>query len=118
MNQHIQLAVLAGLVAVASSYGAEPNIDQGKKVYGTTCIVCHGKDGKGTIPGVPDLAVKNSRLMQDENVLFERVRDGFQSSGSPLAMPPKGGNPTLTDTDIRDTLAYMRDSFPKKTGKK
>jgi cytochrome c5 len=43
--------------------------------------------------------------------LIERITNGFQTSGSPMAMPPKGGNASLTAQDISDVLAYIRQRF-------
>ncbi len=108
-------------MGVASLSGAEPgpelNLERGKKVFETTCFVCHGNNGKGAIPGVPDLTRKDSRLLQDKEILVQHVLDGFQTPGNPLAMPPKGGNPTLSDAEVRDTVAYMRAQFLKRSKK-
>lgn len=83
----------------------------GQALFENTCVACHGVDGKGTIPGVPDLAVAGGRLAQPDRVLIRHVLDGFQSAGSAMAMPPKGGNPGLTEADMAALLAYMRSTF-------
>lgn len=88
-------------------------IDSGKKVYMTICFACHGLDGKGLVPGTPNLTGKKSALLQESEILRERVLNGYQSKGSPLAMPPKGGNPDLTEEDIDATIAYMKNAFLK-----
>ena len=33
---------------------------------------------------------------------------GAQTPGAPLALPPRGGNPALTDGDLRATLGHLR----------
>jgi mono/diheme cytochrome c family protein len=43
--------------------------------------------------------------------LLAHIKTGFRGPGRPLAMPPKGDNPTLTDEDIRNVLAYLRHTF-------
>jgi len=43
--------------------------------------------------------------------LFTHIKNGFQSRGRIAAMPPKGGNPALTDADIRNVIAYLRRTF-------
>jgi len=37
--------------------------------------------------------------------------EGVQNRGSPLGMPPKGGDPSLTEDDIAAVLQYMRETF-------
>lgn len=98
-------AALVSLSATAS------NLHHGQLVYNGTCIACHGSDGTGSLPGVPDLTGKTGLLSQDDAVLLRRMADGFQSSGSSMAMPAKGGNPALTDADLSAVLKYMRHEF-------
>ncbi|MHB1213970.1 MAG: c-type cytochrome [Thiobacillus sp.] len=86
-------------------------LGRGQAVYNGTCIACHGGDGTGSLPGVPDLTGKAGLLSQDDAVLLGRMADGFQSPGSSMAMPPKGGNPALTDADLSAVLTFMRHAF-------
>jgi cytochrome c5 len=83
----------------------------GKALFESACIACHGADGTGTIPGVPDLTEPGGRLAQPDAVLLGHVRDGIQTPGSSMAMPPKGGNPNLTDQDIARLVDYMKASL-------
>lgn len=83
----------------------------GKAVYEKTCIACHGTDGKGVLLGVPDLTKPDGRLSKPDEMLLQNITNGFQSSGSLMAMPAKGGNANLTDGDIKAVLAYLRESF-------
>ncbi len=88
------------------------NIELGKKIYHQTCVVCHGANGKGAISGVLDLTGKNSPLLKNSDaVLLQRIEQGYQESGSPLAMPPKGGNPNLSSEDLKAVLEYMKQTF-------
>ena len=89
-----------------------PDAENGKALYNTTCIACHGDAGKGAIPGVPDLRGTESRLAKkDIGTLLHNVLAGYQSPGSMLAMPPKGGNTELSRQDAIDILHYMRKAF-------
>lgn len=84
----------------------------GEAVYATTCIACHGANGEGVLPGMPDFRSSDSPLWSKaDDVLLENMLNGIQSEGSPMAMPPKGGNPALTAEDLRRALAYMKTAF-------
>ena len=96
------------LVAARAGTGAT-----GKETYNQTCISCHGGDGKGAFPGVPDFTDKDGRLSKSDDVLKKHVIEGYQSPGSAMAMPPKGGNPNLSESDIDRVLSYIRETFGK-----
>lgn len=85
----------------------------GKDVYNKTCIACHGKDGAGTLSGVPDFTKPDGVLSKTDKVLLQNIFSGFQSPGSPIGMPAKGGNPSLTEGDIKAVLKFLRESFTK-----
>jgi len=103
--------VLGFLVTGAASVAVAAMADSGRDVYAKTCVTCHGANGKGAIPGVPDLTARAGPLAKPESVLIEHALKGFQSPGSPMAMPPKGGNPSLTPDQIEQAVRYMRRSF-------
>ena len=83
----------------------------GQEVYEQTCIACHGKDGKGTVPGSPDFTKSDGVLSQDGEILMKHIAEGFKSKNSPMAMPAKGGNPLLTETDLSNVVTYMKSEF-------
>ncbi|MHB8387160.1 c-type cytochrome [Metallibacterium sp.] len=96
---------------LAPKAGIAGDAKKGAAIYSQSCVACHGIDGKGSIPGAPDLMAKNGVLKSPDSVLIERITNGYQSKGSPMAMPPKGGNSSLTTQDISDVLAYIRQRF-------
>ncbi len=85
----------------------------GKDTFNKTCISCHATDGAGAFPGVPDFNDSSGRLSKSDSVLKDHIINGFQSPGSVMAMPPKGGNPNLTEADIDRVLEYIRKTFGK-----
>jgi len=89
----------------------DASVETGEKVFSQTCIACHGANGKGTIPGVKNMNTADGPLSKSDEELITSITDGFQSPGSPLAMPAKGGNPGLTEADIQAVLAYLRRTF-------
>ncbi len=83
----------------------------GKEIYDQTCVACHSADGKGAFPGVPDFTSKDGRLAKPDAELLKNVMGGFQSPGSPMAMPPKGGNTSLNETDMQNVIKYLHETF-------
>lgn len=105
----ISLAAIYGTFASLASVAGD--IGRGEVVYKGTCLACHGSDGGGSLPGVPDMAGRTGPLSQADAVLLRRMTAGFQTPGSPMAMPPRGGDPALTDADLNAVLQYMRKEF-------
>lgn len=86
----------------------------GKEVYEKTCIACHGADGKGAIPGAANFTDPKGPITKSDSVLLDHIAKGFQSPGSPMAMPARGGNPSLSDDDLKNALKYIRETFGEK----
>ena len=85
----------------------------GKSIYNQTCIACHGADGRGGLPGVPDFLSDNSPLSKGDDVLLLNIINGYHTPGNSMAMPPKGGNPELTHLDMEAVLKYLKQAFKK-----
>lgn len=85
----------------------------GEATFKQICSSCHGVDGAGAFPGVPDFNSSSGPLSKSNDVLIRNITNGFQSPGSPMAMPPKGGNPNLNANDIAALLKYIRAEFGK-----
>ncbi len=86
--------------------------EAGKEQYDMLCIACHGPGGEG-IEGLGKPFTTSAFLSEksdEEMVKFIKVG---RPAGDPLNttgvdMPPKGGNPALTDEQIIDIIAYVR----------
>lgn len=84
----------------------------GEVLYNGSCIVCHGPGGVGVDglgkPWVGSEFINSST--DEELVAFLQVGrpadDPANTTG--IAMMPRGGNPSLTDDDLKDLVAYMR----------
>lgn len=105
----IEPLVFAG--GPASKAAESASTASGSDVYAQTCVACHGNNGKGTVPGAPDFTRANGPLSQSDETLFNHIKLGFRSPGSPMAMPPKGGNMSLTDGDIKAVVEYLRKTY-------
>jgi cytochrome c5 len=89
--------------AVAASEGGGD--DTGKTTYGGICVACHGSGLPG-IPQVGDTAAWAPRIEQGNDTLYEHAINGYTGS-SGMPMPAKGGNPALSDDDVKAAVDYM-----------
>jgi cytochrome c5 len=69
-------------------------------VYEKTCAVCHAT-GLAGAPKFGDKAAWAPRIATGLNTLHNSALHGKN------AMPPKGGNLALTDTDVAAAVDYM-----------
>ena len=77
---------------------ADPN--KGKAIYESTCVVCHGAGVAGA-PKAGDKTAWAPRLKTGMNALYANALKGKG------VMPPKGGNPSLADADIKAAVDYL-----------
>jgi len=102
-------ALLLTGTASASTHG--PN--EGTAIYTRTCLACHGSDGAGTMPGIPDLTEKNGPMSKSDEVLLESILKGIETESAPTPMPPMGGEEEMTRSSARSVLEYIRREFGK-----
>ncbi|WP_337816372.1 c-type cytochrome [Acidihalobacter sp.] len=74
----------------------------GKQIVDTVCISCHGSGVLGA-PRIDSRAQWQPRVDQGFDVLLHHTVEGFKS------MPPRGGNPSLSDAELKRAVAYMLD---------
>ena len=90
----------AGATSGAPAGGAKGGAANGKTVFDQTCAVCH----EAGIAGAPKAGDKEAwapRLKQGTDALHQAALKGKG------AMPPKGGNTSLTDADVNAAVDYM-----------
>ena len=97
MKKLTATAIFASLFMAAS--GAA--IADGAATYQKACVACHMTGAAGS-PKLEDKAAWAPRIAQGKDVLYTSALKGKG------AMPPKGGNPALTDSQINAIIAYMR----------
>jgi cytochrome c5 len=91
--------------APAASPAAAPAADtgggqSGEQVYNTVCLACHSTGVAGA-PKVGDKAAWEPRMAQGMDAL---VATALKGKG---AMPPKGGNTSLSDEAVKSAVEYM-----------
>ena len=67
------IMLAAAVLAYSSLANAAGDSGRGAAVFNGTCIACHGSDGTGNLPGVPDLTERSGLLSQDDAVLLKRM---------------------------------------------
>ena len=72
----------------------------GKALYDKVCFACHAQGVAGA-PKIGDKAAWAPRIKQGTATLVQSVTNGKG------AMPPKAGNPSLTDAELRAGVEYM-----------
>lgn len=88
------LAAMLGLVTVGANAG------DGKGTYDKACSVCHAA-GVANAPKLGDPAAWKDRIAKGKETLYTHALKGFN------AMPPKGGNMSLSDADVKAAVDYM-----------
>lgn len=89
------LSLLALAVAAGGALAAD-----GKKVFDSNCVACHGTGVAGA-PKMGDAAAWGPRIKTGNAALYTSALKGKG------AMPAKGGNPGLSDADVKAAVDYM-----------
>ena len=76
----------------------------GQQVYLTTCVACHDAGIAGA-PKVGDKSQWAKHIAKGRDTLYASAVNGVQ--GSTGVMPPKGGNPGLSNAEVRAAVDYM-----------
>jgi disulfide bond formation protein DsbB len=86
--------------------------EYGQKVYASTCIACHGPDGRGLVNNGKDLVHSAFVRERDDDALVDFLKKGRDIADplntTKILMPPKGGNPALSEDDLYDVVEYLR----------
>jgi len=88
----------------ASPQLTAPDLVTGKKVYKSTCSICH----KSGLRGAPRMGSKQdweSRLAQNKEILYDHAINGYR--GKKGNMPSRGSNTKLTVEEVKASVDYM-----------
>ncbi len=102
-GQMAKAAAEAAALAAAQAQVAYGGTLDGAVIYNNLCKTCHDT-GAGGAP-LMTRAAWGARLNQDTETLVRHAIDGLH--GEDGIMPPKGGNPSLTDEQVRVSVEWM-----------
>lgn len=88
-----------GEVTLAQATAATGN-RSGEEVVKAVCQACHGAGLVGS-PKIGDAGAWKARIAQGEKMLVDHALKGVR------AMPPKGGNPDLSDLEVERATIWM-----------
>jgi cytochrome c5 len=98
------LQVAPSVAAPAAPAAGGGNVAKGEATYKQTCFACHAAGVAGA-PKLGDMAAWGPRIAQGNETLYTHSIKGFQ--GKAGMMPPKGGNMSLSDADVKAAVDYM-----------
>lgn len=87
-------------VAAGGGGGAAGATKSGKQVFKALCHTCHVPGLMGA-PKVSSKAAWKKRFSKGIKTLYKHAIHGFK------AMPPKGGNPKLSDKEVKAAVDYI-----------
>jgi c(7)-type cytochrome triheme protein len=90
----------AGVAAKSAPAAPAAGGASGQTVYAASCAACHASGAAGA-PKTGDAAAWAAKLKSGVPALQANALNGKG------AMPPKGGNASLSDADVRAAVAYM-----------
>lgn len=98
----------AGVTSIDDAFAGD-----GEKIFAQTCAACHGINARG-IPGLgKDLVLGDVSRRASDSTLVSIIVSGRAATDSMnttgIAMPPKGGNASLTKSDVVSVVAYLRE---------
>ncbi len=97
-------APVAAAPAAAPAADAAADGGKGAELFKKTCAMCH-QTGVAGAPKLGDKADWGPRIAQGKDTLYKHAIEGF--NGAKGAMPPKGGNPALSDDEMKTIVDFM-----------
>jgi len=98
-----QAAAVAAAASKAASQVAYGGTMDGATIYNNLCTGCH-TSGAGGAPTLTAAGI-GARAAKGAETLHKHAIEGF--TGAAGVMPPKGGNPALTDDQVKATVDWM-----------
>lgn len=123
MNGRLERSLLSALLSIAgatlllmacggSTSSSSAEVSKGREHYMATCALCHGAEAEGKSRLGKGLQASSFVDSMSDEELVEFLKEGRPSwdpaNERGVDMPPKGGNPALTDENLMEIVAYLR----------
>lgn len=99
MNRSYKIGLAIAVTLFATGVAAEE--EPGKRIFERNCEACHGGWGGYGAPGIGNYDSWRPALRRGEKGMMGAVLEGKNS------MPPRGGNPTLSDADLTAAVQWI-----------
>ncbi len=99
-----QMAATAAMAAAATANAAYDGTLDGEVIYGKLCTGCHTA-GTGGAPKLDAAGIGARLAANGMDLMVKHAIDGF--TGATGVMPARGGNPALTDEQVRASVEWM-----------
>lgn len=110
----VVVAALSAMTACGggSGGGGGDQVALGQKLFRQTCATCHGMNGEGIDRLGKPLIGNEFVAVTSSSALVQFLAEGRAATHPDntrgVDMPPRGGNPSLTDDDLAAIVAYVR----------
>lgn len=91
----------------AASQVAYGGTTDGKEIYNHLCTSCH-TSGVAGAPKTGDKGMWGARIAQGMDTLVKHATEGYHGPDGNY-MPPKGGNPALSDEQVKNAVHWIVD---------
>ncbi len=126
-RKHLQRFVVAGLFFLGACSTQNQSDDEsasktakesalnlklaaGKTLYESNCAACHDSGSSGA-PKLSNKEAWSGRMAEGKDVMLKKAIEGID--GKVGMMPPRGGNTSLTDEDVKTVILYMTSTINK-----
>lgn len=99
-----QADAMKAAAAAATAQVAYGGTMDGSKIFGNLCTGCH-TSGAGGAPKLEAAGIGARLAAQGIDMLIKNAISGY--TGSVGVMPAKGGNPALSDDQVKATVEWM-----------
>ena len=110
--RHVTVAALLAVAVAGPASGEErfpefsgETVQSGREIWLENCRGCHG-DGTADAPRPEIYEQWRARIKQPREVLYRHAIEGFFGPDYSM-MPPRGGNPSLSDAAVQSAVDYM-----------
>lgn len=107
MGSTFRLLLAAMLASFLHAAGAQDatRLALGERVFNASCKACHDTGtAKNDAPQLSEAAEWKERLGKGRDEMYKNSIEGFTGY---FVMPPRGGNPALSDDEVRSAVDYL-----------